>query len=432
MSRQFDIIIVGAGPAGNTAAYLLGRAGFKVLQIERGEYPGSKNVQGAILYAEPVEAVLPEFRKKAPLSRHIIEQRLWIMDDRAYVGGQYRDDAFNEERPNRYTIIRAEFDKWFSKQVQGAGVTLICETTVTELLKEGERVVGVRTDRENGDIHADAVILADGVNSLLAERAGLRPRVKPDNVALAVKEVHFMPTDVINERFNVTGTEGVVIEMMGKITRGMVGTGFLYTNRDSLSIGVGCMVADFQKNGVTPYQLLDDLKNHPAVKPLLKGGEPKEYAAHLIPEGGYNALPRLHGEGWVICGDSGGFVNAVHREGSNLAMTSGRLAAETLIELREAGRSFDAKGLKLYRKKLDNSVIMKDLKKYRDVPDILHRNRQFLTTYPELLNAAANSLLRVDGTDKLTKERQITRSFVQARRRLGLMGDIVRLVRAFR
>ncbi len=432
MAEKFDVIVVGAGPSGNTAAYLMAKAGMKVLQLERGEYPGSKNVQGAIMYADALETVIPNCRRQAPFERAVLEQRMWLMDERSHVGSHFRGTVDADEQPTRYTVIRANMDKWLSGKVQDAGALLICETTVLGLLKQGNRVVGVRTDRANGDILADVVVLADGVNSLVATKAGLRPPVKAHDVALAVKEMHFLPKHTIEERFNVSGNDGVVIEMFGKVTRGMVGTGFLYTNRESISVGIGCMVEDFKTSGVSPYQLLEEMKAHPSVKPLLAGAEVKEYSAHLIPEGGYNAIPTIHGEGWVICGDSGGFVNSVHREGSNLAMTTGRLAAEAIIAVRDEGKAFGAANLKRYRKALEQSFVMKDLKKYRDLPEIMHGNRQFLTTYPELLTRAAHTMLKVDGVDKLTKEREIRRDFVAKRSRFGLFGDAIKLMRALR
>ena len=431
MSQKFDAIVVGAGPSGNAAAYTMAKAGLKVLQIERGEYPGSKNVQGAILYSDALERIIPDFREDAPLERHIIEQRLWVLDDDSFVGSHYRSDSFNKPPYNRYTIIRAQFDKWFSQKVQQAGALLICETTVSDLLMDGDRVVGIQTDRLGGSVYADVVILADGVNSMLARKAGFRPELRPSDVALAVKEIHFLPQEVVESRFNISGDAGVVIEMVGKITKGMMGTGFLYTNKESLTIGVGCMLSDFKKQKCSPNQLLEDMKAHPSIKPLLEGGEMKEYAAHLIPEGGYNAIPKIYGDGWLVVGDAAMFVNAVHREGSNLAMTSGRMAAETVLELAAAKKTFTAKHLAVYREKLDASFVMKDLKKYRKMPEIFHRNPHFLTTYPELLNKAAQTMLTVDGVDKKTKEKQIRNSFKQKRSLFGLMGDAYKMWRAF-
>jgi electron transfer flavoprotein-quinone oxidoreductase len=432
--EKFDAIVVGAGASGNAAAYTMAKAGLKVLQIERGEYPGSKNVQGAILYSDALEKIIPDFRDDAPLERHIIEQRMWVMDDESFIGTHYRDDKYNKPPYNRYTIIRAQFDKWFSSKVREAGALLICETTVDELLLDGETVIGIRSDRLGGEVYADVVVLADGVNSTLARKAGFHGEIEAKNVALAVKEILFMPEEVIQSRFNIKEEEGVVIELMGKVTEGMVGTGFLYTNKDSLTIGIGCMLSDFKNNPnrTSPYALLEKLKAHPSIAPLIEGGEMKEYAAHLIPEGGFNAVPKIHGNGWLIVGDSGGFVNAVHREGSNLAMTSGRLAGETVIALKEAKKEPTAANLKLYREKMDESFVMKDLKKYRNMPEVLHTTPQFFTTYPELLNNAAKTMFTVDGVDKKTKEREIFGSFRGARRLTGLVSDAFKLWRAFR
>lgn len=431
---QFDAIVVGAGPSGNACAYTMAKAGLKVLQIERGEYPGSKNVQGAILYSDALEKIIPDFREDAPLERHIIEQRVWVLDDNSFVGTHFRSDDYNKPPYNRYTIIRAQFDKWFSAKVREAGALVICETTVNHLIMDGDQVVGVQCDREAGDVYADVVILADGVNSTLARKAGFHGEVKAGNVALAVKEILFMPEETIRQRFNIGEEEGVVIEMVGKITDGMMGTGFLYTNKESLTIGIGCMLSDFKSsvNKTSPYTLLEQMKRHPSIAPLIEGGEMKEYAAHLIPEGGFYAIPKVYGHGWMIVGDSGGFVNAVHREGSNLAMTTGRLAAETVIAAKAAGRDYRADSLSTYKTALDASFVMKDLHKYRDMPDVFHKNSQFFTTYPELVSKAAHKMFTVDGIDKKTKEREILSSFRRSRSLTGLVGDAFKLWRAFR
>jgi len=140
IEERFDAIVVGAGMSGNAAAYTLATRGLKVLQLERGEYSGSKNVQGAIMYASMLEKIIPDFREDAPLERHLVEQRFWMMDKSSHTGMQYRSDDFNEEKPNRYTIIRSQFDKWFSSKVREAGATVLCETTVPNcftISKEG-------------------------------------------------------------------------------------------------------------------------------------------------------------------------------------------------------------------------------------------------------------------------------------------------------
>lgn len=433
-NKPFDAIVVGAGPSGNAAAYTMAKEGLNVLQIERGEYAGSKNVQGAILYADALEKIIPEFRDEAPLERHVIEQRMWTMDDKSHTGMHYRSDDFNEEKPNRYTILRAQFDKWFSSKVKEAGALVLYETTVTELVRDlSGKVIGVRTDRQGSPIMANVVVLAEGVNGLVGQRSGLRDELAPDTVALAVKEMHFLPRETIEARFNLSGNEGVVIEAMGTITKGMTGTGFLYTNEESISVGIGCIVSDFAETDVTPNELLEAFKNHPSIKPLLADSECKEYAAHLIPEGGYKAIPQLTGAGWIVVGDAGQFVNAVHREGSNLAMTTGRVAAETVVSLTRKREEMTAANLAAYEKRLAQSFVMKDLKKYKGIPELLHKNKgNFFGTYPRLLSQAMQTWFRVDGIDKVSKEKAIFRNFRETRTLWGMMGDAFRVVRAWR
>ncbi|MBB6413907.1 FAD-dependent oxidoreductase [Mesorhizobium sangaii] len=434
IEEKFDAIVIGAGMSGNAAAYTMASQGLKVLQLERGEYPGSKNVQGAIMYANMLEKIIPDFRDDAPLERHLVEQRLWVMDDTSHTGIHYRSDDFNEAKPNRYTIIRAQFDKWFSRKVREAGATVLCETTVTELVRDAkDRVVGVRTDRAGGAIFADVVVLAEGVSGLLGPRAGLREIPKPQTVALAVKEMHFLPEEVIEQRFGLKGDEGCVIEAVGTTSRGMAGLGFLYTNKESISLGIGCLVSDFAAMMESPYVLLDALKNHPSIRPLIAGSEVKEYAAHLIPEGGYKAIPQLFGDGWVVVGDAAQLNNAVHREGSNLAMTSGRIAAEAIVKVKSRNGPMTKRNLALYKAMLDKSFVVKDLRKYKDMPALLHTNScNFFATYPRLMSQAAQNFMRVDGTPKIEKEKATTAAFIKARSRWGLVSDAVRLAFAWR
>ncbi|HUO54265.1 MAG TPA: FAD-dependent oxidoreductase [Rhodoblastus sp.] len=434
IDEKFDAIVIGAGMAGNAAAYTMASRGLKVLQLERGEYPGSKNVQGGILYADMLEKIVPNFRDEAPLERRLIEQRFWFMTDKSHTGMHYRNDDFNEEKPNRYTIIRSQFDRWFAKQAQDKGAILLCETTAIELIRDAYgKVIGVRTDRSGGPVHADVVVLAEGVNGLLGTRSELRPRPSASQVALAVKEMHFLPTEVIEQRFNIKENEGAVIEAAGTISNGMAGMGFIYTNKESISVGIGCLVSDFAENEASPSQLLDAFKKHPSVAPLIAGSEVKEYAAHLIPEGGYKAIPQLFGDGWVICGDAGQLNNAVHREGSNLAMTSGRLAGEAIFQIKSRREPMNAANLALYRKLLEESFVLKDLKKYKDMPELLHTQAQNLfLTYPQLVSKAMENFVRVDGKPKVDKEKDTFGRFRKARGTFGLIGDAFRLARAWR
>jgi electron transfer flavoprotein-quinone oxidoreductase len=133
-----------------------------------------------------------------------------------------------------------------------------------------------------------------------------------------------------------------------------------------------------------------------------------------------------------MAGDSGGFVNAVHREGSNLAMTTGRLAAETIIALKAAGKPMSAANLAAYKASLDQSFVMKDLEKYEDVADLFMERRQILNLYPKLLADSARKMLTVDGMDKRSKQREIAAAFREKRSLWGLLGDAWKFWRAFK
>ncbi|OYX04833.1 MAG: nitrogen fixation protein FixC, partial [Rhizobiales bacterium 32-66-8] len=145
------------------------------------------------------------------------------------------------------------------------------------------------------------------------------------------------------------------------------------------------------------------------------------------------AIPQLYGDGWLVVGDAAQFNNAIHREGSNLAMTTGRIAAEAIFHLKSRREPMNKANLALYKKMVEESFVMKDLKKYKDMPSLLHtQSRNFFLTYPELMSKAAQNFLRVDGTPKLDKERATVRAFVSRRSWPGLIGDAFRLARAWR
>jgi electron transfer flavoprotein-quinone oxidoreductase len=186
------------------------------------------------------------------------------------------------------------------------------------------------------------------VNSFLAQKAGLARRpIEPSEMALAVKEIIALPREVIDERFAVRDGEGVTIEVYGSVTRGTAGYGFIYTNREGLSVGIGALISDLMRTKITPDDLLEGFKQHPLVARLIEGGAAQEYSAHAIPEGGYGAMPNLYGDGVLVAGDAAMMVNGLHREGSNLAMTAGRLAGEAVIRAKARG-DLSARGLAVY------------------------------------------------------------------------------------
>lgn len=418
LDNKTQVIVVGGGPAGIACAITVARAGKEVVLIERGKFSGSKNVFGGAIYSQPVREVFPNFEETAPLQRRNVEHKYAILGENDGTIISYRNNSEN----TGYSVIRAEFDRWMAEQAKKEGVILVEETVVRELIVKNNAVVGVRTELE--DYYADIVVLADGVNSLLAKQIGLRGDIKTEDVALSIKEVIKLSPEIINERFKVESDEGCVYEIFGGPMKGMAGLGFLYTYKNSVSIGLGITLSELVKNGLRPYDLLDKLKLHPQIAPLLKGGELLEYSAHLIPEGGYKKIPLLYKPGVMVCGDAAMFVNNMHWEGSNMAMISGKFAGETAI-IALGKQDYSENTLSHYQELLENSFVMKDLKTYKDLMGTIEdRAGEFLGYYPEKINSFFRMFTSVDSIPKRQKYHKFIKEFFTDRKLSVLFKDI--------
>lgn len=431
MAEKFDAIVVGAGVAGLSAAYIMAKEGLNVIVIEKGKYPGSKNVMGGVLYRHMMDEVIPDFWKDAPLERPIVEQNFWLMGKESVVRTGYKGMEWAKPPYNNFTVFRGKFDHWFAKKCIEVGALVINETVVKECIVKNNKVVGVHTDRPDGDIYADVVVLADGVNSLLARKLGFHSEWKKNQVALAVMEELKMPSEKIEERFNLEKGMGATIEIFGDGTLGMVGTAFIYTNKEHISIGCGALLSQICKKNIKPYELLEYLKQHPIIKPLIAEGEPCEYYAHLIPEGGYNSIPKLIDDGVVIVGDSAQLVNGIHREGSNLGMTSGRFAAEAIINAKKIGK-FDRQTLSKYEDFLKNSYVIKDLKKYKNASITMEDNPHFFNHYIPAASRVMSEMFTVDGISKTEKQKFAIKHITAERSIFGLAKDGLKIWRAMK
>lgn len=417
-----DVIIAGAGSAGIACAITLARAGKEVVLIERGLFAGSKNVFGGAIYTQPVKEIFPDFETQAPVERRTVKHNYAILGESDSTTISYRKNDNVS-----YSVIRGKFDRWAAEEAKKAGVILVEETVVRELIKEKGKVIGVKTELEN--FYSDIVILADGVNSLLAKQAGLRKDLNPKDVALSVKEVIKLDKDIINQRFNIKDDEGVITEIFGGAMLGMLGLGFMYTNKDSVTIGAGITLNELTEQKLRPYEVLGKLKSHPAIAPLIEGGTLKEYSAHLIPEGGYKKIPKLVDNGVMIVGDAGMLVNNLHWEGTNLAMISGKLAAETALEAFEK-KDFSKKTLSAYTKKLKECFIMKDMKTYKELMDVAHsRKTAFLSYYLKKINAFFEMFTGTDSVPKKEHYHKFIKSIFTDRKISELFKDGIAIIK---
>jgi electron transfer flavoprotein-quinone oxidoreductase len=392
---DFDAVVVGAGPAGATAALELARAGKSVCLLERGPFPGAKNMYGGVVYPRILDRLLPGWWDEAPIQRWVTRRSTMVLTPTQALNVDFRTEAWGKPPYNGATAYRPDWDSWLAGKAEAAGATVVCSTTATGLLRDGDRVVGVRTDRPGGELTAHVVIACDGVNSFLAKEAGLHDGFDAANYTVGVKETLALPKDVIDERFNVRGRHGVDIEILG-CTQGVPGGGFLYTNLDTVALGVVLKLPALAKQRSRPEVIIARLKEHPAIAPLVEGAELKEYSAHVIPEGGLKMMPRLSTHGLLVAGDAAAMCLAagLWLEGVNFAMGAGMAAGAAAVEAITRGDTSEA-GLAGYRQRLASSFVLQDHEKLREVPSLVLSER-VQQQYPELVCNVVERMFRVD------------------------------------
>jgi electron transfer flavoprotein-quinone oxidoreductase len=417
MTERFDVVVVGAGPAGSAAALVAARGGLSVCLLERGPFAGSKNMYGGVTYARILDDLIPRWWEEAPVQRWITRRSTMVATPTQAVTVDVRADAWSAPPFNGASTYRSEFDAWLAQKAVEAGATLVTSTTAVGLRRdERGAVVGVRTDRPDGDVTARVVIACDGVNSFLAKEAGLYANFSSEHFTLGAKEVLTLGRDEIDRRFGLVDRQGVDIEMIG-VTQGIPGGGFLYTNLDTVAVGVVVDVDALGRAKVRPEELIAGVKAHPAIAPSLRGAELHEYSAHLIPEGGFDSMPQLVADGMLVAGDAGGFCLAagLFLEGVNFAIGSGRAAAETAIAA--IGRhDTTASGLSDYRRKMNDTFVMADHKKMRRAPALVLSERM-QTQYADLICDVAQGLFTVSNPAPKPGLRAI---FRQERKRRGI------------
>ncbi len=427
MVEKFDAIVVGAGPAGCTAAYTLAKDGLSVLVLERGESAGSKNVSGAILYGEVLNSLIADFWQEAPVERWIVSQTIVFLGADSSLEVKFTQEQ--TEKPVGLSVLRSKFDSWFAGKAVEAGASILTATLVDDVILKDGKVIGVKVAKEKGEAYADVVILADGVNSLLAEKARLRRDFRPGEISLGVKEVLSLPINEIEQRFHLSGNEGAAYSFVGDGTQGLPGGCFLYTNKDSLSLGAVVSLDSLKKAHLQPDALLDHFKEHRAVSPLISGGTLKEYSAHLIPEGGYDMIPSLYSDGVLVVGDAAGFTmnSGLILRGMDLAIASGIAAAQT-VKMAKESNDFSARSLSRYQHLLEQGFVLRDLKKFRRLNRLLQSERIY-KDYPSWLSRAAKSFFNVDTSPRKGAFKLLLKEKPDSLNYLRVISDILRGMR---
>jgi electron transfer flavoprotein-quinone oxidoreductase len=393
MSEKFDVIIVGAGPAGSAAAYSLAKMGFNVLMIERGKYPGAKNVMGGRMYAYALNRLIPEFWKEAPVERKVILERLTLLGEKASFTLDFMDEELREP-PNSFTILRAKFDQWFANKAVEAGATLVPGIRVDDLIRENNRITGIVAGTDT--IEANVVIAADGAVSLLAEKAGLK-KFDVKQFALGMKEIIELPEKTIEERFKLASGEGAAQLFVGKCTKKIPGGGFIYSNKTSLSVGIVVYIDSLIEKRIESHELIREFNTNPAVAALIEGGKILEYSAHVIPE---TSRSELFTDGMLVAGDAGGLVvnNGITLRGMDMAIASGVAAAEAVKKAAQKN-DFSKESLSYYEELLKRDFVLQDKETFKKSPEFL-QNERLYTLYPEFVCRLFHRMVLVNGPKK--------------------------------
>jgi electron-transferring-flavoprotein dehydrogenase len=376
---DLDVVFVGAGPASLAGAAHLaqlikahnGRGGKKlepsIAVLEKGREAGSHALSGAVVDPRALAELFPDDWKQAPFEAEVGAEKFLFLTEKSSLRLPIPPPLHNH---GSYVASLGRLVKWLAKRVEDAGVDVFYEFPAVEALVENGRVIGVRTgDKGVGrkgekkanyepgvDIRAQVTVLGEGPRGTLVKqldgKLGLEGK-NPQIYALGIKEVWDLPPGRMKA--------GDVLHTLGfPLGTHIFGGGFVYgMQQDQLIVGL-VIGLDYKNPLFDPHQAFQRMKTHPAISSILEGGKMAFYGAKALPEGGWWSMPRLSGDGFLLIGDSGSFLNSERLKGIHLAMKSGMLAAETIFEGLVAGDLSETR-LAEYRAKVDASWIRKEM-----------------------------------------------------------------------
>ncbi len=384
-----DVVIVGGGPAGMACALRLAQlidahnadhpdsqlSKENIYVLEKAREVGQHCLSGALLDPRSMNELLPGFEKEAPLDAKVTKEAVYFFTEKSKFKFPITPPFLRDH--GNYVISLNRFVKWMGSKVEETGITIFTGFAGSELLFDGDRVTGVRTDDKGVDkeghqksnfepgydLHAKIVILAEGPRGSLTKQLitkfDLAKNANPQTYGVGVKELWEVPAGRI--------AAGEVIYTLGwPLTTKEYGGAWIYGSKDNV-VSLGFVTGlDYADPRLDPQRVLQEFKKHPFVANLLEGGKMIRYGAKSMPYGGWWAIPPVAGNGWMILGDSAGFLNSARLKGIHLAIKSGMLAAETAFEALTKDDS-SAATLGAFQKKVESSWIKEELWKVRNL-----------------------------------------------------------------
>lgn len=385
-----DVVIVGGGPAGMACALRLAQlidqhnsrnpdsqlSKENIYVLEKSREIGQHCLSGALLDPRSMRELLPGFEKEAPIDAEVSKEAVYFLTEKSKFKFPITPPPLRDH--GNYVISLNRFVKWLGRKVEETGITVFTGFAGSELLFDGNRVSGVRTDdkgvdKQNHpksnfepgyDLQSKIVILAEGSRGSLAKqlisRFDLEKDRNPQTYGQGIKELWEVPAGRI--------AAGEVIYTMGwPLTSKEYGGAWIYGGKDKDNVvSLGFVTGlDYPDPRLDPQHVFQDFKQHPFVTKLLEGGKMIRYGAKSLPYGGWWSLPPLAGDGWMIIGDSAGFLNSQRLKGIHLAIKSGMLAAETAFDaLRQS--DFSVATLSGFQNRVESSWIKEELWKVRN------------------------------------------------------------------